>query len=179
MWLHNDWHKQATCASDLQGGEPGGRAAGLGEKAMSTNRIGGRFVCSWLLEQAHVRAHQFMINQGESVRDKISVLLKHPTNLEDLEDKIYLRELGKHNSNLWSLNHSITSLWGYEGLQPWPPPYSLRASCLSGRSIVLWMLVRGMRQAGRSGWLYWIRRWSGVWQRLATPNKRGGSFRKV
>ena len=32
----------------------------------------------------------------------------------------------------------ISSTWGYEGLQPWPPPCSLRTSCLSGKGVMLW-----------------------------------------
>ena len=36
----------------------------------------------------------------------------------------------------------------YEGLQPWPPPCSLRTSCLSGRGVVLWTWVHSIK--GRS-----------------------------
>ena len=49
----------------------------------------------------------------------------------------------------WS--HRIPSLRSYEGLQPWPPPCSLRTSCLSRRGVVLWTWVYGIK-AGAAAW---------------------------
>jgi hypothetical protein len=57
--------------------------------------------------------------------------------------KLCFRELGKSSSEIWGWSHSITSTQIYEGLQPWPPPCSLRTSCLSGRGVVLWTSGHG------------------------------------
>jgi hypothetical protein len=59
--------------------------------------------------------------------------------------KLCLRELGKSSSEICGWSHSITSPRSYEGLQPWPPPCSLRTSFLSGRGVVLWTLVHELQ----------------------------------
>jgi hypothetical protein len=79
------------------------------------------------------------------------VLFKYPANLEDQEDKFYMRELGKNTSGWWIWNPSMTSMWGYAGLQPWPPPCSLRISCLSKRGVVLSTWVQSIR-TGVAAW---------------------------
>lgn len=42
---------------------------------------------------------------------------------------------------------NISSTWGYEGLQPWPPPCSLRTRCLFGKGVMLCTLALAAAQA--------------------------------
>jgi len=91
-----------------------------------------------------------MIPEDTFGDNRTSVLLKHLADQEDLEiDKRCVRGLGKRTSKARRWNQSSTSVWVYGGLQPWPPPCSLRTSCLSGRGVVLWTLVAWMRPAGQ------------------------------
>lgn len=80
--------------------------------------------------KARIEINLHMI-PGDTIEDnRTSAMFKHPTNQEVEEDKFYIRETGKDTSKSWSWNHSMTSMWGYEGLQPWPPPCSLRTNCV-------------------------------------------------
>ena len=100
--------------------------------------------------EARMEINLHMIPEDTFGENRTSVLFKRLADQEYLEiDKCSMRGLGKSASKNGSWNRSITSMWGCRGLQPWPPPCSLRTSCLSGRGVVLWTWVHSIK-GGRS-----------------------------
>ena len=118
------------------------------ERVFRNIKLLGMVVLFCLQTKARMENNLPIIPEDTFGNNSTSLLFKYLSDQEDPEiDKCCIRGLGKSSSKTGNWNHSITSMWGHKGLQPWPPPHSLRTSCLSGRGVVLWTLVRWMGMA--------------------------------
>jgi hypothetical protein len=77
--------------------------------------------------EARMEINLHIIPEDTFGDNRTFVMFNHLADQEDLEmDRCCMRGLGKSMSKTGSWNRSITSRWGYGGLQPWPPSCRLQ-----------------------------------------------------